>query len=76
MTINIDRCYCEQKTFEMLIALAKRENLDMRGLARREGCGTHCGWCIAYLRKGLRTGETKFDYLLPKEELDQEDAPT
>lgn len=74
MTINIDRCYCEQKTFAYLIELARREKMNVRDLAGREGCGTHCGWCIAYLRRGLRTGETAFDYLLPKEGLDSEDA--
>lgn len=74
-TINIDRCYCEQKPFEELLTLARSEQLGLLELSRRTGCGTHCGWCIAYLRQALLTGETMFHYLLPKEELpDQSEA--
>jgi bacterioferritin-associated ferredoxin len=69
MTIRIDRCYCEEKPFADLIQIADRDGLDMVGLALQEGCGTHCGWCIAYLRRGLQTGETVFGYLLDKESL-------
>ncbi len=65
--INIDRCYCEEKPFAKLIDIAKRDQLDLRGLALQEGCGTHCGWCVAYLRRALRTGETTFHELLDKE---------
>jgi bacterioferritin-associated ferredoxin len=68
--INIDRCYCEQKTFESLLTIAHAHDLDLCELSEREGCGTHCGWCIAYLRRGMATGEIAFDYLLPKENLD------
>jgi bacterioferritin-associated ferredoxin len=67
--VTIDRCYCEQKTFASLIALAEQDQLDLAALASREGCGTHCGWCVAYLRRGLRTGETVFHILLDKESL-------
>jgi bacterioferritin-associated ferredoxin len=68
--ITIDRCYCEQKLFIDLVALARREQLDLSALARQEGCGTHCGWCIAYLRRGLQSGESIFHELLAKEALD------
>ena len=68
-SIRIDRCSCERKTFAELIALARAERLDLRGLAARTGCGTHCGWCVAYLRRGLRTGEAIFTELLDKEGL-------
>lgn len=67
--IRIDRCYCEEKPFADLIAIAERDGLDLLGLARQEGCGTHCGWCVAYLRRALRTGQTEFSELLPKESL-------
>ena len=66
----IDRCFCEQKTFARLLEVARREGLDLRGLAARAGGGTHCGWCVAYLRRGLATGQTEFATLLPKEDLD------
>jgi hypothetical protein len=68
--INIDSCYCEKKSFASLISVARADNLDLAALAKREGCGTHCGWCVAYLRRGLRTGETVFHELLGKEPLD------
>ena len=69
MAIEVDRCVCEGKPFRDLVEVARREGLDLRALAEREGCGTHCGWCVAYLRRALRTGETVFRELLPKEPL-------
>jgi bacterioferritin-associated ferredoxin len=69
MAIVIDRCVCESKLFRDLVARARCEGLDLRALADREGCGTHCGWCVAYLRRALETGETVFHDLLPKEPL-------
>jgi bacterioferritin-associated ferredoxin len=65
----IDRCYCEGKSFERLLAIAREGGLGLRALADREGCGTHCGWCVAYLRRALETGETRFAPNLPKEPL-------
>ncbi len=67
--VCIDRCSCERRTFAELLALARAQSLDLRALADRTGCGTHCGWCVAYLRRGLRTGETVFTELLDKEAL-------
>jgi bacterioferritin-associated ferredoxin len=67
---KIDRCYCEKKTFAALVATAREHGLSLQQLARREGCGTHCGWCVAYLRRALQTGETSFAGLLPKEPLE------
>ena len=67
--VRIDRCYCEKKRFADLVEIARREGLDLQGLARREGCGTHCGWCVAYLRRALETGQVEFTELLPKEPL-------
>jgi bacterioferritin-associated ferredoxin len=67
----IDKCYCEDKPFESLVSQAKQEGLTLEALADREGCGTHCGWCVAYLRRALRTGETRFNCVLPKEALDR-----
>ena len=66
----IDRCVCEDKVFAQLLDIARDNGLDLPALAEREGCGTHCGWCVAYLRRGLRTGETVFGELLEKEPLD------
>jgi bacterioferritin-associated ferredoxin len=73
--ININRCYCEVKTFAELLAIAERDDLDLLGLARQEGCGTHCGWCVAYLRRALQTGETAFHEYLPKEPLNMAEQP-
>lgn len=66
---TIDRCVCEKKPFRDLVATARREGLDLAALSEREGCGTHCGWCVAYLRRALVTGEVVFHELLPKEPL-------
>jgi len=71
---NIDRCYCEKKTFAELVGKARAGGLSLRELSRAEGCGTHCGWCVAYLRRALRTGQTSFSELLPKEPLEAEES--
>jgi len=67
--MKIDRCVCEDKPFCELIALARARGLGLRELAEREGCGTHCGWCVAYLRRALATGEVVFREIMPKESL-------
>jgi len=70
MKVWIDKCYCIDATFESLVAQAKRDNLTLPQLADQAGCGLRCGWCIAYLRRALETGEIGFDTLLPKERLE------
>jgi bacterioferritin-associated ferredoxin len=67
--VSIDRCVCEGKSFCDLVALARALDLDLAALAEREGCGTHCGWCVAYLRRALASGDVVFRELLPKEPL-------
>ena len=58
MKVWIDKCYCIDVTFEALVAQAQRDNLTLPQLAQQAGCGLRCGWCVAYLRRALRTGET------------------
>jgi bacterioferritin-associated ferredoxin len=67
--MRIDRCVCEGKPFGELLAVARAHDLELRELAEREGCGTHCGWCVAYLRRALATGEVVFREIMPKESL-------
>lgn len=69
MKVWIDKCYCENKPFDTLLKTANAEKLTLPQLAVQEGCGTHCGWCVAYLRRALQTGETRFNVMLPKEPL-------
>ena len=69
-SVRIDRCVCENKPFAQLLDVARRDGLDLPALAEREGCGTHCGWCVAYLRRAFVTGETSFGELLAKESLE------
>ena len=69
LEVRIDRCVCEDKPFRDLLATARACGLDLAALASREGCGTHCGWCVAYLRRSLATGEVSFGELLPRESL-------
>ena len=70
MKVWIDKCYCIDATFESLVAQANRNNLTLPQLAQQVGCGLRCGWCVAYLRRALQTGEIGFDTLLPKEPLE------
>jgi bacterioferritin-associated ferredoxin len=70
MKVWIDKCYCIDATFESLVAQAKRDDLTLPQLAVQVGCGLRCGWCVAYLRRALQTGETGFDTLIPKELLE------
>jgi hypothetical protein len=67
--MRIDRCVCENKLFGELVEIARREGLSVKAHAAREGCGTHCGLCVAYLRRALATGEVVFREILPKESL-------
>ena len=67
--MRIDRCVCENKSFGELVAVARAHGLGLKELAEREGCGTHCGWCVAYLRRALATGEVVFREIIPKESL-------
>ena len=67
--IRIDRCVCEGKRFADLLKVAQSNDLDLPALALREGCGTHCGLCVAYLRRALVTGEVSFAEILDKESL-------
>jgi bacterioferritin-associated ferredoxin len=72
--MKIDRCVCENRTFADLALVARRESVaDAEGLAALTGCGTHCGLCVAYVRRMLETGETVFRELLPKEPLNGPD---
>ena len=70
MSVRIDRCLCENKTFELLLRLAKEKGYtEVEQLAQTEKCGTHCGLCVAYLRRALKDGTTVFTALLPPEKL-------
>lgn len=65
----VDRCICTNRTFKSLVEQATAERLTLEDLSVKAGCGTHCGWCVAYLRRALQTGETSFHELLPKEDI-------
>jgi hypothetical protein len=65
----IDRCVCQNKKFDELLALAKRNNWDVLTLAKETRCGLTCEWCVAYLKRAFATGRVVFDELLPKESL-------
>lgn len=72
-SIHINRCYCIGTPFAELLAIARAQQLTLPELAAQEQCGVACGWCVAYLRRMLQTGETDFQTLLPKEPLVLED---
>jgi len=59
----IDRCYCRETPFTELLALARRDGLDVQGLAEATGAGAGCGLCRRYLRVVLATGRTSLPVL-------------
>ena len=59
MRMNVDRCVCHSMTFEELKAVARAGQLDFDALQARTGCCTGCRMCEPYVRRMLRTGETR-----------------
>jgi bacterioferritin-associated ferredoxin len=61
MPIRIDRCYCFQKTFADLRAVAERTGArSVEDLQAHIEFGQNCCLCHPYVRRMLRTGETVF----------------
>lgn len=63
--MNIDRCYCFDKTFEELKAVAYQYNLhSINELQEEVDFGLKCHLCHPYINEMLRTGETAFDHIV------------
>ncbi len=70
--MTIDRCYCFQKTFAALKALAEVTGAtSVAALQDHVEFGQQCKLCHPYTRRMLRTGETVF-----REIIEEADEPS
>lgn len=69
--IKIDRCICTKNTFEHLVGIARRDDLNAEELGEMCGAGNHCGLCKPYLRVACKTGQTVFHGLIVAESDEQ-----
>lgn len=68
---RIDRCICTSNSFEHLVGLARRHDLDADDLGEMCGAGEGCGLCKPYLRVACRTGQTVFHGLIVADSIEQ-----
>lgn len=63
--MNIDRCYCYEKTFSEIKEIAESTGADsVEALQQHVEFGLNCGLCHPYVRRMLRTGETSFSCVI------------
>ena len=62
---TVDRCVCMRVTLEQMREYADRTGCGLAGVQAQFQCGTACGMCLPYIRRMLRTGETRIP-LLPQ----------
>ncbi len=68
--MKIDRCFCFQKTFATLKAVAEATGAaSVAALQEHVEFGQKCKLCHPYTRRMLRTGETVFHEII--EEADE-----
>jgi NAD(P)H-nitrite reductase large subunit len=61
----IDRCYCFQKTFAELLAVARVHGAEtVAALQEQVEFGRNCKLCHPYMRRTLRTGATTFNVII------------
>lgn len=66
--IRIDRCVCDRVSFAELHDVATEHACTtMEELACHARFGQQCGSCRPYVAEMLKTGETVFHRLLPRE---------
>lgn len=63
----VDRCVCINITFERLHELHRAEGLDLEGLKESTGCCSGCANCEPYIRLMLKSGQTEFPVLSPRQ---------
>lgn len=67
--IQIDRCVCFKRSFSELQVAAQEAGLtDVDGLREHIQFGMHCGLCLPYVRRMLKTGESVFHELIMEDE--------
>jgi hypothetical protein len=65
MRICVDRCVCFGRPFGELLAVAKATGAStLEQLQEETEFGLACRICNPYVRRMLRTGQTRFDSLL------------
>ncbi len=63
--MRIDRCYCFQRTFAELKAIAQQRKVtSLEGLQQQVAFGLRCRLCLPYVRHMLQTGKTVFHEVL------------
>lgn len=73
--MNIDRCYCYQKTFSEIKEVAETTGADsVEGLQQHVEFGLNCGLCHPYVRRMLRTGDTSFSRIIRDEDEPEAEA--
>lgn len=67
--MTIDRCYCYEKTFATLKAVAEETGADsIDDLQAHVTFGENCQLCHPYVRRMLGTGETVFHEVIEEDE--------
>jgi bacterioferritin-associated ferredoxin len=67
--MQIDRCYCFQKTFAELKRVAEAHQArSVEALQAHADFGRQCRLCHPYVRRMLCTGETVFFEIVTEEE--------
>lgn len=73
--MHIDRCYCFQKTFAELQAVAEARDADsVAALQAHVTFGQRCRLCHPYVRRMLRTGRTVFHQVVTDADEPPEDG--
>jgi bacterioferritin-associated ferredoxin len=72
--MNVDRCYCYQKTFADLKAIADETGADsIEALQAHVTFGENCQLCHPYVRRMLDTGEIVFHEVIEAEATEDPD---
>ncbi len=63
--MRIDRCYCFQRTFAELKAIARQRRISrVEVLQQQIAFGLRCRLCLPYVRRMLQTGQIVFHEIL------------
>lgn len=75
--MTIDRCYCYQKTFAELKAVAEATGAQtVEALQEHVAFGMNCRLCHPYVRRMFETGETVFHEIIEEESMKRGEKET
>lgn len=58
---TVKMCVCHRKKFDLILELAEGKNLrTLDEIIEADIAGKGCGMCHPYIKKALKTGETRF----------------